>query len=160
MKKLLFIIQSVLVYVSYFFFFAAGVIYSIEYSQLNDPVDIRFIIQGCVAACVFFFGSVALHFIRLNKYGPVSLKPFLSGIHFMIAMLLPLGWLVWIARGYMIIREPRCAPTAYSPSDYAHLSYHLLAAAVLLLIQFVYWIVYYLTERFHVSRGLSRGRFS
>lgn len=100
-----------------------------------------------IVGSVAILGSIALHFIRLKKYGFLSKKPMLSGILFLLMMLVPVAWFGWILRG--VFWEPLmdCFPMVVLDTDLMYLAEQSIAAGILLIIQVGYFLLYYFTEK-------------
>lgn len=148
MKKVLFIFQSLLAAFAYFCFWITGNFYANEFQWSDHDVSfLKIIVKIGIVGAVAILGSIALHFIRLKKYGFLSKRPMLSGILFLLMMLVPVAWFGWILRG--VFWEPlmNCFPMAVDTSELEHLAEHSIAAGILLIIQVGYFLLYYFTEK-------------
>jgi hypothetical protein len=155
MKKTLFILQSISAVLSTFFLFCAGKMFAEDYALSQDNVFIDLIVVLSIIGVVFVFLSLWLHFIRQKKYGVIYKNPLISGICFLALMLLPIIWIVWIIGGLFFDQLSRCIPLVYGQDELDTLSYHLIAAGIMLFIQLIYYLTFYFTEKY-LSRSVSR----
>ena len=151
-KTLFFILQSISAALATFFLFCAGKMFAEDYALSQDNVFIDLIVVLSIIGVVFVFLSLWLHFIRQKKYGVIYKKPLVPGICFLVLMLFPIRWIVWIVGGLFFDQLSRYIPLVYDQDELNTLSYHLIAAGIILFIQLVYFLIFYFTEKKNVSR--------
>lgn len=151
-KTLFFILQSISAALATFFLFCAGKMFAEEYVLSRNNIFLELIVILCIIGLFTIIISLLLHFIRQKKYGAIYKKPLVPGICFLVLMLFPIRWIVWIVGGLFFDQLSRCIPLVYDQDELNTLSYHLIAAGIILFIQLVYFLIFYFTEKKNVSR--------
>ena len=149
MKKLLYFFQTLFMIVACFCFYCAGEMYAEDYSWNHSKLFLEIIIKLCIIGGVFLLGSIALHFIRLKKYGYFSRRPMISGIPILLLMLLTFIWFIWIL---FFVPLSDCFPSLIDERRIDYLPYHGIAVGIVFAVQLNYFLICYFTEKKSVSR--------